>query len=836
MKHLSLFILFSITFSVVAQKDTSFFLTNNWSFSLGNNNKIYQATVPGSIYYDLLNNELIDDPFIGNNEQNIQWIADSVWIYRCKFDLEDKILLNKNIELQCEGLDTYSKVWVNDSLVFVTDNAFRNWMKDVKRYLKPGSNNLLIQFEPVAKKAKLDSEKIPYTLPEGARPFVRKPQFQFGWDFAPRFLGCAIWKPVRLICWNGFKIRDVQMIQNNMSDKVASFTANIEIHSDVTNEINITILDKRSGKQLMLSTKRLKMGKNNCKVDFVVEEPRLWWCNGLGKPELYEFEIKIADRYLNTETITEKVGIRKVEWIQENDSLGKSFYLKLNGIPVFAKGSNIVPLNYFPAKADTNVYKRIINTAVESNMNMLRVWGGGIYENDLFYDLCDEKGIMVWQDFMFACAMYPGDSSFISSVKNELKDNISRLRNHPSLVLWCGNNESSEGWYNWGWQKQFAYKEKDSIRIWNDYINLFEKVIPEMINRYDSTRFYWPSSPSIGWGRKESLLSGDCHYWGVWWGKEPFDVYGEKIGRFMSEYGFQGLPSYKSMQVMSGSLNPQMSDKEIKNHQKHPTGFETISDYINTEYSPPTDFSDFIYKSQLVQADGISKAIQSHRKAKPYCMGSLYWQMNDCWPGISWSGMDYFGRWKAVQYSVQKEFKNIVLTIDEVQDTLLICIVSDEAKTIQKRLRMKLMTFEGKVLWENEIPVDIKPFAVSDVYKISVNEIVQKNDKRSLVFAFGFIDDKKTEVRTHYFFKNKELKLKPVEVKTSIVETKEGSLIMLKSDYLLKDVCVSVKGEHMIFDNNYFDMLPGETYTLKSNKKMNKGDLPQLKFNYLVNP
>ncbi len=829
-------ILFFLPFSVFAQKDTTFALTHGWTFSLNKEQKSCNATVPGSIYNDLLGNELISDPFTGNHEQALQWISDSVWYYKYTLVVEERLLLNQHIELEFEGLDTYSEVSINDSLIFVANNAFRTWKTEIKKLLRPGINEIKIKFEPVSKKAKSEVDKLKYPLPGGDRSFVRKPQFQFGWDFAPRFLGCGIWKPVKITAWNGLKVQDVYMIQNNLSEKAASFTADIEIKSDVTNDVSIVIIDKDTGKQMMSSVRKLVKGTNHCKIDFVVENPRLWWCNGMGKPEMYDFEIKVSDRYLHSEVYPVSVGIRKTEWVQEPDSLGKSFYLKLNGVPVFVKGSNVVPLHVFPAKADSSAYKRLIKTVVDCNMNMLRVWGGGIYEKDIFYELCDRNGILVWQDFMFAGTVYPGDSVFVNNVKAELKDNITRLRNHPCIALWCGNNEVSEGWHNWEWQKQYKYSLTDSLKIWNDYQDLFEKIIPQMVNRYDSARFYWPSSPSVGWGRKESLLSGDSHYWGVWWGNEPFEAYKSKIGRFMSEYGFQGLPSYKSVQTMAGTLKPEMSDEEVKNHQKHPAGFEIIYKYLQNDYSPPADFSDFIYKSQLLQAGGITTAIEAHRKARPYCMGTMYWQLNDCWPGISWSGIDFYGRRKAVQYFVKKEFKNIIITIDEVQDTLLICVVSDEAKTIQKKIKMKLMTFDGKLLWDKEIPVEVKPWSVSDVYKVSVKEIIKKSDKSSILFAAGFSDEPKSYIKTHYFVKNKELKLKPVEISANIEESKEGSVLLLKSEYLVKNISVNFKGENMEFEDNYYDMLPGETYPLHCNKKLIKSDLPEVKFNYLVNP
>ena len=617
---------------------------------------------------------------------------------------------------------------------------------------------------------------------------------------------------------------------------MAQLSAIVEINSDENADLKVRISDEHTGKQYAISNQKTVKGVNNLKINFYIDSPKLWWCNGMGEANLYHLKIMVTDDSKKEIMKEVNVGLRTIKVVQKPDSMGRSFYFTLNGVPVFAKGANYIPANYFTSQKDSITYSKIINSAVESNMNMMRVWGGGVYEKDLFYDLCDQQGILVWQDFMFACAMYPGDSLFLENVKQEAKENVIRLRNHPSIALWCGNNEISEGWNNWGWQKQYKYSATDSIKIWNDYQKLFENILPEIVSQYDEKRFYWPSSPSFGWGKKESLKSGDCHYWGIWWGMEPFENYNNKVGRFMSEYGFQGMPAMSSVKKFISEKEITPESKELNLHQKHPTGFETIEKYLLQEYSKPLDFEDFIFKSQLLQSDAIKTAIDAHRRAKPYCMGTLYWQMNDCWPSVSWSGMDYYGCWKAMQYMVKREYKNNLVSIIEKNDSLMIYVISDEKGQQSKQLRLKLLTFDGKVLWTNEIPLTVKANSSSMVYKVSIDEIIQKENKNNVLFVAGFTDQSKQDLQTHYFAKSITLLLKPTEIVVDFKETDQGNYISIKSNNLVKQLCIMFNGDDGLFDDNYFDVIPGETYFIRCKYSYSKNELlTGIKLKYLTN-
>lgn len=800
-----------------------------WQFRKQGDKEWLSATVPGTVHTDLFNNKKINDPFYGNNEKELQWIENENWEYQAIFKVDPEYLKNCHIRLVFEGLDTYAKVYLNDSLIISAENMFRTWKKDIKKYLKSGNNKIYILFESSVNKAKALATQLNYKLPGDEKVFVRKAQYQFGWDWGPRFVTCGIWRPVYIESWKDFKIENIRIIQNSVTAEEAKITAKLDIYSDSSNYFTLFAKSRELGVTLAVSQLKFEKGMNTHKISFSIMKPDLWWCNGLGKPNMYNivFEIKKGKKVLEKKSI--RTGLRSIELIQMNDSVGKTFFFKLNGIPVYMKGANFIPADNFIPRVSKEIYSKLIDDAVLSNMNMFRVWGGGIYENDDFYDLCDEKGILVWQDFMFACAMYPGDPAFIDNVKNEVTDNIKRLQYHPCIALWCGNNEIDEGWKNWGWQKQYKYSAKDSLKIWKDYTNLFQKVIPEIINRLDNSRAYWASSPSIGWGHKESLLSGDSHYWGVWWGMEPFDNYKKKAGRFMSEFGFQGFPDMKTIKECS-YINNSLDSALLKNHEKHPTGFETIQKYMEREYNIPKSTERFNYISQLLQAYGIKTAIEAQRRSKPICMGSLYWQFNDCWPVISWSGRDYYGRWKALQYFVKDAYNDVLISVDEKNERLKVYITNDKLTDASGTLNMQLCDFNGKKLWKKDTAVIVKANSSGRYYDVCISDILRNANMSNQVYLKTQFNCQSIETYNNlfYFAIPKELLLKKPDIKLNFQNEAPGNYtIRLRSNYLAKNIHLYIENADADFSNNYFDLLPNEDITIKCKTSLSLDQLKQ---------
>ena len=808
-KKITLFLIF-ISCSVLAQTSCRNLATENWTFNKQNESKKHKATVPGTVHTDLFANQLIPDPFYGANEKQLQWIENEDWEYETFFSVTNTELSYENIELELNGLDTYATVFLNGIAILEADNMFRKWSLSVKNQLKKGKNHLKIVFHSAVQKGKEAASKLPYTLPEKERVFVRKAQYQFGWDWGPRFVTAGIWKNVQLKFWNSASIGNIKYSQVELNDQKAILEFTTEIRVSEVKTIQLKINEKSE-------TFHLKKGTNKVKMGYEISNPKLWWCNGLGTPNLYSISVQLyqSNKLLDDKKLS--IGLRTIELVQEKDTFGKSFYFKLNGKPVFIKGANYVPNDSFLPNASKISPLELVLNAKAAHMNMLRVWGGGVYAEDAFYEACDANGILVWQDFMFACAMYPGDAKFVANVKQEVIDNVNRLQNHPSLALWCGNNENDEGWHNWGWQKQFNYSKSDSTQVWTDYKKVFHEMIPHTLDSLLSkdNNNYWPSSPSIGWGRKESLLQGDSHYWGVWWGKEPFEMYQKKVGRFMSEYGFQSMPAIETLEKVLAKEDFNFSSEAFKNHQKHPTGFETITEYMARDFPVPSSIENYGYVSQLLQAYGMKTAIEAHRLAKPYCMGSLYWQFNDCWPVTSWSTLDYYGNWKASHYQVKESFAPIVLLFSYSDKVISIIGSNDMLEAQPGTLTAQLLDFSGNVIWKADKVCEINQESNTTCMQIAYDQL-PNFDKQKTVLQVEFKGKRTQTVAYHYFVKPKELQLEKPTITIKIVGE---TLLEVTTNTLAKNVCLQSEGH--FFKENYFDLVPGIPKIIKTDTPTN---------------
>ena len=803
-KKIFVFLLCLNCFFIFGQTSYRNLSTENWTFNIQNETKKNKATIPGTVHTDLFQNQLIPDPFFGANEKQLQWIENENWEYETYFSLTKSELKNKNIDIEFEGLDTYATVYLNGKAVLEADNMFRKWNISAKSHLKIGTNHLKVVFHSAVQKGKEESKKLSYTLPEKERVFVRKAQYQFGWDWGPRFVTAGIWKKVQLKFWNSAKIESVKYNQIELNDKKAILEFTTEIYVSKVKTIQLKINEK-------IETFNLKKGKNRIQMQYEITNPKLWWCNGLGDANLYSFTIEISQKKQLLDSKKLHIGLRTIELIQEKAQAGKSFYFKLNGKSVFMKGANVVPPDSFLPRVSDSTYFSLVENAKKANMNMLRVWGGGVYFDDAFYEACDANGILVWQDFMFACSMYPGDEKFVENVKQEVIDNVNRLQNHPSIAIWCGNNENDEGWHNWGWQKQFNYSKADSTQIWNDYKKVFHEMIPQTLDSLlpKEKNIYWSSSPSKGWGRKESLTQGDVHYWGVWWGKEPFEIYEKKVGRFVSEYGFQGIPNLETLQKVMNKQDLNFTSEAFKNHQKHPTGYETINEYMERDYVVPKDFEDYAYVSQLLQARGMKIAIEAHRRAKPYCMGTLYWQLNDCWPVTSWSSLDYYGNWKAFHYQVKQSFENVLLSVEEESNKYEVFLINDSLEKQSGKLELEFLSFDGKSFWKTSKEITVGENSCTIIYEI-LKEDCKPFDLKQTVLKVQF-----NNVQSQYFFvKPKDLKLQKPNIQINILN---DVMIEISSDVLAKNVFLSSENE-TFFEDNYFDLLPNEKRVIKLSK------------------
>ena len=728
-------------------------LHKNWTFQEKNSNKWFPATVPGCVHTDLMANGIIEDPFYRLNESKVQWIDKKDWIYQNSFDVNEYDIELQNHELRFEGLDTYATVYLNDSIILESNNMHRTYNVDVKPFLKIGKNILRIILEsPIIKGLELYNS-LNYTIPvsandqaergeveEGKRVnvFTRKAAYHYGWDWGPRLVTSGIWRPVILNSWNDFRIKDFNIKYS--FDGPTFISVNTTIESSIKTP-NANIIIKLNDSIAYSSDLKLVLGEKKHVSHFKIDNPKLWWPNGMGEQYLYDFKVKVE--YNNTKTLAnQKLGLRTIVLEVKDSTHSPNFFFKVNGLPTFAKGVNYIPQDIFLPRVTNKDYIKLLSAASDANMNMIRVWGGGVYEDDRFYEICDSLGLMVWQDFMFACAMYPGDSSFLENVRLEAIDNYNRLKKHTCMALWCGNNENLAAWKRWGWEKTAIKKQSKDIadKIWHDYDTLFHHILPKVVYDYypehgygrnNNWTDYWASSSSAAEGIPESYKTGDTHYWGVWWGKEPFENFNSKISPFMSEYGFQSFTEFSSFQEFASFEDTNMYSEVMKSHQRSSIGNKTIEEYMAREFKTPKNFESLLYVSQILQAEGIRTAIEAHRRNKATCMGSLYWQLNDCWPGASWSGIDYYGKLKALHYNVKNAFKPVIISHEFIDSNLQVSVVSDLKEAFIGEVEISLMPFNGGSIlktWNKQVRQ--KSFESNTILTISKSELPKYEKKK----------------------------------------------------------------------------------------------------------
>ena len=839
MKHLFKFsFLFVFLFyNCSNQTNNAVEISENWEFKNNVDSLWFEASVPGDVHTDLLNNELIKDPFYRLNEHDVQWIDKTDWEYKTEFELSKNDINSDFIGLELQGIDTYSSIYLNDSLIATTDNMFVGKTADIKKYSKVGKNKLYVKlFSPINKGVILH-DSLGYDISsfnandlaeigkvEGNKRvsvFTRKAPYHYGWDWGPRLVTSGIWQPINLKTWNYFNIQDLYIRQKSLNEN-ANLVAEIELESSL--EIDEMISEIYvNNKKISTDFVYVNKGTNKIEIPFTIKNYELWWPNGMGDQTMYEIKVKLKSKN-NYTTSSKRIGLREINLVTSADSIGNNFYFEVNKKPVFMKGVNYIPQDIFLNRVSDDKYEELLQAAVDANMNMIRVWGGGIYEKEIFYNLCDEKGLLVWQDFMFACAMYPGDDDFLKSVEQEAEYNVKRLRGHPSIALWCGNNEVRSAWKNWGWEKDVIENQSPEIasKISKAYDDIFHKILPKVVKKFDNSTAYWPSSPgSNSFGGTESYTSGDAHYWGVWWGKEDFESYNKKVPRFMSEYGFQSFPEFSSVDKYTNETDYNIYSEVMKSHQRSSIGNSTIEDYMFRDYNKPNSFAGYLYVSQILQAYGVSIGMESHRRNKGYSMGSLYWQLNDCWPVASWSSIDYYGKWKALHYSTKKAFQPILISFYKTENQLELHVISDLYEAQEVSLNLTILSLDGEILFQKNKDYILDPDSTIKVESLDVDWLNNNFDiNNSLVSASLFKNEKEISSNIYYMSSFKDLKLKNPIIEYEITELHDVFEINLKSKNLVKNIFVDIDSKNN-FSDNYFDMLPGKKYVISIKKGKN---------------
>ncbi len=831
-------------------------INTNWTFQEINGTNSGTAKVPGTIHTDLIDNKLIEDPFYRTNEKKIQWIDKKDWEYKTTFKVAPEMHQKKNIVLNFDGLDTYADVYLNDTLILQANNMFRSWEVDVKKFVKQGDNQLKVILHSPIKKGLALLEASPYGFPANMDQsengeigdkkismFTRKAGYHYGWDWGPRLVTSGIWKPITLKAWDVLRITDVFIKQPNITKEEAKIEFEVSVNVDENFLGKINILNTETQTVYKFIPVNFSSKEDKIAIPISIKKPKLWWSKGLGDPNMYHFTVQIVNED-DTEISRKEIstGLRSIKLIRKKDTVGESFLFEINGIPTFIKGANYIPNDSFLTRVSNEDYEKVIKDAVDANMNMLRVWGGGIYENDYFYELADKNGLLIWQDFMFACAMYPGDKAFLENIKQEAIDNVVRLRNHPSIALWCGNNEISWAWSftdnpGWGWKDLYTKEQQKEVA--QTYLDIFHAILPEVVKTYSNNTDYWPSSPQAGFEPEKypgyENTSGDMHYWGVWHNKHLFEDFEKYKARFMSEYGFQSFPDFETVKKYALPEDFDIESEVMASHQRSGIGNLRIKEYMSWYYKVSSKFEDFLYMSQVLQARALKTAIEAHRRAMPYTMGTMYWQINDCWPVASWSSTDYYKKWKASHYAIKKAYEPVLLTIHQEKEELIIHGISDKLEDLKGILKLTILDFNGENLSVENHKVVLHKNTSTEIFKTSIQKISKNFNKNEIVLKVEFYqnDENLIAKKLFYFEKPKDLNFEKPNIKTEIIKNDGKSYLVISSDKLVKNLYINFKDKNIFIDDNYFDLLPNEEVSLEL-IATEMIDLNEIEFQYLT--
>jgi beta-mannosidase len=824
----------SATAQSISQKQTVP-LTAGWEFRqvesvAGGSGATWRAAqVPGDVHLDLLRNKVIPDPYYRDNETKLQWIEDASWEYRVTVHADPGTLAHKNIDLVFEGLDAYAEVYLDDQLILTAGNMFREWRVAVKQYLKPGDNQLRVVFPSPIKAAEKAAEPDRWREQTHTeeKTYIRKAAYEYGWDWGPRFVTSGIWRPVELEAWNDARISNFHIAQRDVTAAVAHLNAQVEVTGSGESNGKLTLDYVHRGKKTEVSMQVvLHAGINHFDVPLQIASPELWYPAGYGAQSRYQFNAELSAGKAVQDRVPVRTGLRSIVLRRDLDQWGRSFEFLINGIPVFAKGADVIPFDSFAPRVTAAQYRRILQSARDANMNMIRHWGGGYYESDEFYDLCDELGLMVWQDFMFGNDWQPGTYAFKQNAEKEAEYQVRRLRDHPSIVIFCGNNETEEAFH---WGDRDTLSPQAHMQMWQDYLTVFSGILDRTVARLAPEIPYWPSSPSADYEETTAAFqSGDFHDWSVWHGRVPFSEYEKHFPRFMTEYGFQSFPEMATIDAFTipedrtGIFTPVMLA-----HQKNNEGNSIIHDYMLKYYAEPKDLPSFLYASQVLQAEGIKTGAEHLRRNRPRSMGSIFWQLNDCWPVVSWSSIDYYGRWKALQYYARRFYAPLLVSPHLEDGNLNVYVVSDETAPVHAQLRLRVMTLAGASISDSTVDVQIPELSSTSYLRRPLAELTNANTDTANIFAVAdlLVEGKIISSNVLYFAPTKQVRLPEAHISTELSADGSSYRVKLSSQALARSVYVSFGGAEAELSDNYFDLIPNRPVEITIQSKASADEL-----------
>ncbi len=811
-------------------------LNGTWVLNERGSEGYVDANVPGSVLSALLVQHRIKDPFFGTNEYEIRELFRKDYFFSREFEVSPQLFEQERIQLICHGIDTLSRVYINNMYIGSTENMHRTYTFEVKNFLHPGINTIMVElFSPlnyIENHKSTPGKEITYAS-TGCIPgnqYIRKAHSMFGWDWGAQLPDCGIWRSIDLVGYSLIKLEDVQIIQHHEKKKV---TLEIRVKAQLIRNQHYIIQSELVTPDGRVTAITETMVGNEVVMNMEIENPKLWWPNGFGEHPLYTVSVFALDMNGNQwDSKTYKIGLRTITVSQDKDEFGRDFAITVNGVKIFAMGANYVPedtIYSFVTQAKINY---LLKSAVKCNFNTIRVWGGGYYPSDTFYDYCDEYGLLVWQDLMFACNIYDLTDDFKKSISAEVTDNVKRLRHHACLALLCGNNEIESAWMNWGGFKDHS----DALK--QDYLTMFESLLPDIVNENAPQTFYWPSSPSSGgrFDKPDDETRGDCHYWEVWHGQKPFTDYRLHNMRFCSEFGFQSFPSIKTVETYTHPEDRNIFSEVMESHQKNDGANAKMLYYLSQNFLFPKDLESILYLSQIMQAIAVKYGVEHWRRQRGCTMGTLFWQLNDNWPVASWSSIDYFGRWKALQYFARNFYAQIAGSIEMNGNVASIYIQNETRDFETRRVKLSLQTMDFVLLHSAEYEVDVPPFAAMKVCEIDYSDLIAGMEDRVFLEAV-FLDSEDAVVSSEIevFVPYKRLNLDRSSISYSVIELADEYVIRLMSGGFAAFVELDLKQADAIFSENYFHLTSKREKAVKLRKadiRYLSPDIPEIQNGY----
>ncbi|MFX4301496.1 beta-mannosidase [Alicyclobacillus tolerans] len=781
------------------------------------------AKVPGSVMQDLLTAGKIPDPFYRDHEAIALEIAAKDYEYEHEFIVDESFLKADYVCLLAHGLDTLATVWINSSRLGRTENMHRTYEWNVKDKLCNGKNIIRIRFDSPLQYVEKMQEKFPLWGPDhtiAGFPHLRKAHYMFGWDWGPKIPDAGIWRSLELVAFSGTRLLDASILQTHEADQVwVDVLTQIETY-EKSEALNPEVVVRLMHPNGFVQEERTVVCNGHADVRIQVKDPELWWTQDLGNQPLYQVEITVGQQNKVFDQRSYRIGLRTLTVVQQPDRWGKSFAFVINGVPIFARGANYIPEDNLLGRTGREKTERLIHACKTAHFNMIRVWGGGIYPGDDFYDLCDEYGLIVWQDLMFACAVYRLSEEFQANICAEVEDNLRRIRHHACLGLICGNNEMELAWHDWDLPK--------SVERQKDYLRMFEEDFPAICQEIAPQTFYWPASPSSGGGFRSpnSEREGDVHYWEVWHGLKPFTDYRKYYFRFCSEFGFQSFPSIKTICSFTEEQDRNIFSYIMEKHQKNGSANGKILYYLSENFKYPKNLQALSCISQILQAEAIRYGVEHWRRNRGRCMGTLYWQLNDCWPVASWSSLDSFGRWKALHYFAKRFYSPILLSACEEGSTVELHLTNDTLDPVQGTVAWFLKKFDGTVVAHGHEEVQISAMDSRILLQVDLNSQLQSGHARQMFFQYeGQFGENHSSTGTVIFCKAKHLELLSPDISLDMEELDDHFEIHLTSQTFAKYVMLELSEADGVFSDNYFDLLPATPYTVLLSKKFLSVDL-----------